>query len=158
MGVLLAGLLILALRYRRRREMRRWLDGTPVEIRMSDHGDHLRLACTLHLEPLEGVHLRRWRVALVCAGTEHFPWLDDLAEISDEEQLDERLERPQEIELTCILPLPMDWIERTRALAADAAIATGWCLRVELDFGSSQLWMGVTEPVEELDALHATVN
>ncbi len=103
MAVLLAGLLILALRHRRRRERRRWLDGTLLEIHMSDHGDHLRLACALHLEPFEGIHLRRWRVALVCAGTEHFPWLDDLAAISEEDLLYERLDRPQEIELACIL-------------------------------------------------------
>ena len=70
----------------------------------------------------------------------------------------ERLDRPQEIELACILPVPLDWIEHASGLAAEAAIPTGWCLRVELELGPGQLWMGVTEAVADFDELHRMVN
>ena len=156
LAVLLPCALYLAVRAQRRRALGQLLTSAEFNAVVTDHGDHLRLACALHLAPTEPFRLRRWRVELVYADLEHTPYVSDLAHLGEEGPLDESVSLGAELALACLLPVPRTWIEH--ALHEPVGNSdVGWLVRVKLEFSPIDAWIGQTDSVAELSQLVTTV-
>jgi len=149
--------LYLAVRAQRRRALGQLLSSAEFDLVVTDHGDHLRLACALRLAPLEPFRLRRWRVELVYADLEHAPYVSDLATLGEEGPLDESVSLGSELALACLMPVPRAWIEHAlREPVGNSEV--GWLVRVKLDFSPVDAWVGQTEAVANLLELVTTLH